>query len=221
MKIKQILTLLLIVTIGVSVNAQSLMKNSISVKVGKVFIDNFGSGESLRIGYKRHVVSGLYGVVGFSKQNGSNSLRDVIEGDVVFDTPRALGDHIVLGEIKRPNVDDGDVYLMPVELISTNTYYIGLLKHIQLGEKLILAGSIAFISTEINEQLIQGITYDDDNLLILQDVYPEYQSYRKLGAEVDLGIQYFLKDHVSVGVSANYLTSFRALGIQLGINAWF
>ena len=217
---KYVISILLLI-FAFQLKAQDLEKNIVYVNIGKGEVNGNLLGNSFELGLSRHIISGLYGIAKFSKTSGSQSINDLINGSIIVSDYNEIGNHIYINSPQQGG--DGKINLdsTPGSIISINTYTAGLLKHIRLGDKIILAGTIATSYSKVNYQYLDGISFDENNILLNENLYPVYEKYSSIGAKVTLAFQYFIADHLSLSASANYNSAPQLIMLNLGAKTWF
>lgn len=192
------LSLILVLALLVSVTSmgQQIGNHGVSAQVGIGSIDGYSSLYSYSVGYSKHIAKGMYATFSYSEYNGSNSFEDELGFSPSLNEFGDLGNHIrfaneygALGKASRIHVD---------------VYAVGVKKYIQLAPKFYFSGNISILLASQKRQLLKGVEFDNNNELLLDQLYPQFDQLLDFGGRVDIIVHYFLADYVSFDFGGAY-----------------
>jgi len=213
--------LICILIVALKTNAQIIKENIVSVHVGHGTSNENIPSSSFEVGFTKHLLSGLYGTISYSKISGSRSFTDLIEGTKIVNQWNEIGSHVTIDVTNQWKDSDINFKSTPGSIITIDSYAAGIGKYIRMGEKLLIRGAISASFSSVDFQYLDGISFNTENVLIEEELYPVYESFTSLGAKVDLAVQYFIADHVSLELSAKYNSNPQVIMLQVGASAWF
>ena len=208
---KSILILFSIVLFS-NLNGQALEKNMVSAYAGYGYLGEEHSIHSFSVNYQREITGSLYALVEYTGIQGSQSFTSIlgVEPD--------LNNYYELGEVYNLGDEISESF---GSLLDLNCLSIGLKKYIQMSTKSYMAGSLSFASNSISVMEVGGITYDSDNNVLYDNIYPFYGSYRKYGAKVGLEVMTFISTEIALNAKIEYLSSISIVRLSLGASLSF
>lgn len=210
---KNIILLLTMFFLYTGVNGQILLKNAISANFGMGLSGSSHTMHAFGLGYQREISKALFVQLEYSNIQGSQSFKSIF-GEV----PK-VNEYAEFGEGFQ--VYNGNEESIFGRMIQVSNWSLGLKKYIQLGPKLLMAGSISVVTNSISRIEIEGLIYNNNNTVNYDDARPTYGTYNKLSGKVGFELLYNLKESIYMVSKIEYVSFESIILFSLGTTVSF
>lgn len=213
---KKILLILFIVNVSfTSGNGQNDLKNNIWAKIGYGFSDDSYTIKSFGFGYQRDIYKSLFVRIEYSTIQGNETFESIIGETPVTNQYHEFSDLYSLPH----GVESAEG--VPARLLQIKSWSIGLTKYVMLSPKIQMFGGISLAHNSVLELDIAGLEYDDLGNVIIDDIYPQYSDYSKVGSKVDFGVLLNINKQIALVAQAEYQTFFSIFSFSIGSSVSF